>query len=98
MLNTRLLSYQIQTGDIEVTHLPEISPLPPNLQHLTIRTAASLSYDEDENPICCVSYLPATAEIINLFISSKPLQHLVLDINISLFALPDLNKVDFFAT
>ena len=48
----------------------------------------------DDNPTSFLSYLPATAEIINLFISS--LQHLVLDININgISASSDLNEIDF---
>ena len=40
------------------------------------------------------SYLPATAEIINLFVSS--LQHLILDINIDIYhTYSNLAKVDF---
>jgi len=87
------IRYQIMNGDKEIADLPEIPSVPPNLQYLTIHSRVSLSYDNEENPVCGVSYLPAAAEIINLFITSKSLQHLVLDIDIDIIALSDFDKL-----
>ncbi len=76
----------------------ELSPIPPNLQQLTIRASVCMESEFDEDSYCtpkrCESYLQASAEIIALFIS--PPQHLVLDINIHLFSISsNLANVDF---
>ena len=71
-------------------HVSGLSPIPPNLQTLTLRTAVIVG----DTPRGNMSYLPATAEIINLFIPS--LQHLILDIDIDIsHVYSNLAKVDF---
>ena len=70
-----------------------LSPIPSNLQTLTLRTAVNVG-DTWVPTRGNRSYLPATAEIINLFIPS--LQHLILDINIDISRVDsNLAKVDF---
>jgi hypothetical protein len=70
----------------------ELSPIPPDLRHLTIRTMAALRYSSGME--YCQSWLPAAVGAIKLFTPS--LQHLVLDIDVcevSTFSV--LTEVDF---
>ena len=79
--------------------MTELSPIPPNLQQLTIRAPVLVENEFDEDyiftPKGCWSYLPAVADIINSFVPSPP-PHLILDINIHLFDFSsNLANVDF---
>jgi len=79
--------HTVRTG--EGKPLPELTPTPTNLEQLTIRTGVLMdSRLPSQFPS---SWLPATAKIITLLISS--LRHLILDID--LFMCPDFAKVDF---
>ena len=78
--------------------MKDISPVPPNLQQLTIRAPVLVENEIDEEgiftPKRCWSYLPAIRDIINSFI--PPPKHLVLDINLHLFDFSsNLANVDF---
>ena len=76
-----------------MTHLPQVFPIPPNLQQLSICAAVCLP--GEHMPKCCLSYLPAAAEAINSFISSPRLGHLILDIDINLSTFSHFTKIDF---
>jgi len=78
--------------------LRKLSPIPPNLQQLTICAPVLIVNEFDEDGICtpkgCWSYLPAVADIVNSFVPSP--QHLIVDINIHLFDFSfNLANIDF---
>jgi hypothetical protein len=73
--------------------LPRLFPISQNLQQLTNRTAVYIDYAGDLSGKRYLSYHPAAAEVINLFMSS--LQHLVLDIDLHLLTFVDLTRVNF---
>jgi hypothetical protein len=61
--------------------VPVFSPLPTNLQQLTIRIAIEFVFGPNHSPIpdLCQSWLPPAAGLIHQFIPHHP-QHLVLEI------------------
>ena len=76
----------------EVEHLPELSPVPPNLQQLTLRVV--IYVEGDFQPTHCVSYLPAAIKAINTFASS--VRHLTIELDLGVGCLPSyLALVDF---
>jgi hypothetical protein len=60
--------------------MPELSPVPPNLQQLTLRVEIYVENQHQDQPTLCVSYLPAAAKVINTFASS--VRHLIIEIDL----------------
>jgi len=91
------LKIVLKTGEANDISLPKLSPVPPNLQRLTIRVPVFVETTHSTgNPPTsrCCSYLPAAALLINSFGSS--VQHLILAIDFLLCGiLSNLAKVDF---